>query len=61
MKRFILGLVTFFFLVILAPVFAFSMVAPWAVKTILIWWSVIVLVVGGGAGALLLWADMETR
>lgn len=61
MKDCILGLITLVFLVIMAPVFAFSLVAPWAVKTILIWWSVIVLVVGGTAGGIALWAHMETR
>lgn len=61
MKKFIQGLITFVFLVILAPVFAFSMVAPWAVKSILIGWTAIVLVVGGIGAGIFLWAHMETR
>lgn len=61
MKKYILGLLTFVFLVVLAPVFAFSMVAPWAVKSILIGWTAIVLVAGGVAAVILLWAHMETR
>lgn len=61
MKGYILGVITFIFLIILAPVFAFSMVAPWAVRSILIGWTIIVLVAGTIAAGITLWAHMETR
>lgn len=60
-KRIILTLLTIVFLLILAPVFAFSMVAPWAVKTILIWWSGIVAILAAIGGAISLWVFMESR
>ncbi len=61
MKHSILGLLTFFFLILLAPVLAFSMVAPWAMKSILIGWSSFVLAVGLIAGGISLWVYLESR
>lgn len=61
MRKFVLGLFTIMFLVVLAPVFAFSLVAPWAVKSILVGWTATVLVIGGIGATIFLWAHMETR
>ncbi|MFA5514850.1 MAG: hypothetical protein WDA20_01055 [Desulfuromonadales bacterium] len=61
MKYSILGLLVFFFLILLAPVLAFSMVAPWAMKTILLCWGSLVLVAGLIAGGFSLWVYLESR
>ncbi len=42
MQKYLLAVLTLIFLVILSPVFMFSMLAPWAFGTILFYWSVFV-------------------
>jgi hypothetical protein len=61
MKKFILAVITYIFLVIMAPVFAFSMLAPLAMKTILIWWVTFVAAATVILGSLSLWAYLESR
>ncbi|BCR03226.1 hypothetical protein DESUT3_02950 [Desulfuromonas versatilis] len=51
MQKILLGILTLVFLVILSPVFMFSMLAPRAFSTILAYWSIFVgiaaMVLGG--------------
>ena len=61
MKQLILGLITLVFLVILAPVFAFSLVAPLAMQSILLYWTSFVALAGLVGGGAAFWAYLESR